>query len=187
MASDQIALTRALIERVARLAAHDDWDQGLNPAQVAALGYVARANRFSRSPSHLADYLGATRGTVSQTMKALVRKGLVVERRSDHDKRSISFDLTDSGRAIAMRKRTMDDPLAGLPDDELAALNRALSKTVLAVIRARGARPFGICRTCRHHRRVGHGGYCRLLKVDLKPIETGQICHEHDPGPADDP
>ena len=82
----------------------------------------------------------------------------------------------------------LDDPLAALPGDELVALNQTLSKTLLAVIRARGARPFGICRTCRHHQRVGDGGYCRLLAVALEPIETGQICHEHDPvGPPAGP
>ena len=39
--------------------------------------FIARANRFSRTPAALADYAGSTRGTISQTLIALEQKGLV--------------------------------------------------------------------------------------------------------------
>ena len=63
------------LERLTRLMRAGEHEGGLNPAQWEALRYLARANRFSRTPAALADFLGTTRGTVSQTVIALERTG----------------------------------------------------------------------------------------------------------------
>ena len=73
---------------------------GLNPAQWEALRFIARANRYSRSPGAIARYLGTTRGTVSQTLIALEAKGYIRRLRCDADRRALTVDLTDSGRAL---------------------------------------------------------------------------------------
>ena len=65
----------ALMDRLSRAMQRAQYAGGLNPAQWEALRYIARANRYSRSPSAVAEYLGATKGTVSQTLKALEHKG----------------------------------------------------------------------------------------------------------------
>ena len=54
-----------LLDRLARLHAARRRAVMLTDAQCAALDYLARANRFSRSPSVIADYLATTRGTAS--------------------------------------------------------------------------------------------------------------------------
>jgi DNA-binding MarR family transcriptional regulator len=36
---------------------------------------ISRANRFSRTPAAVADYLASTRGTVSRTLASLESKG----------------------------------------------------------------------------------------------------------------
>lgn len=171
---------RALIERLAKLSEAEDWAEDLNPAQMTALTYLVRANRFSRAPSHVAAYSGSTRGTVSQTLRALERKGLVTESRSQSDRRSISFEVTDSGQSLASAQKTLDQVLADLPSESAAALELGLDAVLRGLIQARGGKVFGICRTCRHHLEQGAGGYCRLLAVNLQPAEIGQICHEHE-------
>lgn len=169
---------RALINRLARLDAAATWEEALNPAQIAALEYLARANRFSRAPSHVADYLGTTRGTMSQTLKALVRKGYIKERRSETDKRSISCDLTEEGRIIAARRSALLDAIDGLPDAAQATLDDSLSALLKLQLHENGGRPFGICSTCAHHRVTQDGAYCALLSLPLLPGEPDQICHE---------
>ena len=141
---------------------------------------LVRANRFSRAPSHVAAYSGSTRGTVSQTLRALERKGLVTESRSQSDRRSISFEVTDSGQSLASAQKTLDQVLADLPSESAAALELGLDTVLRGLIQARGGKVFGICRTCRHHLEQGAGGYCQLLAVNLQPAEIGQICHEHE-------
>lgn len=169
---------RALINRLARLDATGTWADDLNPAQIAALEYLARANRFSRAPSHVADYLGTTRGTTSQTLKALERKAYLTERRSEVDKRSISYDLTDTGRARAMRNGSLRETIEALPDQEKQYLVNGLSEILTARLAAGQRRAFGICRTCRYHRATGDGAFCALLSIRLAPAETTQICYE---------
>ena len=171
---------RDLLERLARLAAAEGWADDLNPTQRAALVYLARANRFSRAPSHVADYLVAGRGTVSQTLKALARKGLVRAVPSETDRRSIAYAPTDAGRALAGADDPIDAALADLPPGGADAFEQGLEAVVRGALARRGGRSFGVCRTCRHHEPRRDGGHCRLLAVDLAPPETAQLCHEHD-------
>ncbi len=101
MTQDTSNRLHTLIDRLSRVLASDDWADGLNPAQRSALSFLARANRFSRSPSHLADYMCTTRGTASQTLKALAGKELIERDAPTGDKRSIAYRLTASGAKIA--------------------------------------------------------------------------------------
>src|SRR3546814_13923422 len=57
-----------LLDRLSRLTRELQFVDGLNPAQWEALRFLATANKYSRSPTALAEYLGATKGTVSQTL-----------------------------------------------------------------------------------------------------------------------
>lgn len=175
---------RSLINRLARLDAAETWGDDLNPVQIAALDYLSRANRFSRSPSHVADYLGTTRGTMSQTLKALARKGYVSEVRSEVDRRSISFGLTVKGREAAARAGLLDAAIAGLDAESQAQLEARLSGLLRGALAANGGGAFGLCRDCTHHRVTKDGGFCALLSVPLAPEEASEICHEQVPGRA---
>lgn len=171
---------RELIDRIARLNAAESWAAGLNPGQAAALAYLAAANRFSRAPSHVAEYLGSTRGTVSQTLKALARKGLAEEQASMSDRRSIRYDLTARGAALAAEAGAAERAFAAMPEAERRALGQGLSALLRGLLDERGGRAFGLCRTCRHHEATAAGRRCRLLDLALREEEAAQICHEHE-------
>src|SRR4029453_4211140 len=49
-------------------------DEALQPVHLQALVYLSKANRYSNTPQALADYLGLTKGTVSQTLLLLDRR-----------------------------------------------------------------------------------------------------------------
>lgn len=172
-----------LIERLGRVLRAGDHATGLNPAQAEALRYLARANRFSRTPAALADYLGSTRGTVSQTLLALEAKGLIERRANARDGRSVMLALTKAGmksldqdptRALA---HAIDAGGAGvqLADELEAALRTAISR--------RGGRAFGACGACRHFRRDQRAGasphHCALLDEPLSDADGALICSEH--------
>ena len=97
------------LERLARLLRSSEQIEGLYPVQWEALRYLQRANRFSRSPGALADFLGATRGTVSQSLIALERKGLIARKPDPRDRRVRRLFLSEAGRRLLDR-----DPLLGL-------------------------------------------------------------------------
>ena len=173
---------RNLINRLARLDAAGGWVGDLNPTQKAALEYLARANRYSRAPSQVADFIGTTRGTMSQTLKALMRKGYVSEQRQKTDQRSISYALTTTGAEILNQSNLVAEAISTLPDTVQQQLEQLLEQGLRAALTANGGRSFGLCHSCSHHRDHGDHGYCALLKLALEPGEKHKICIEHSPG-----
>jgi len=123
---------------------------------------------------------GTTRGTVSQTLKALASKGLVTEAASPRDRRSISYTLTQTGRAHLDRPSALADAAARLSPESAAAAETALTDLLRVLLARRGQRAFGICGTCRHHRpNPDRSATCALLSVPLAPEETSLLCIEH--------
>jgi DNA-binding MarR family transcriptional regulator len=173
----------ALIDRLGRLIASERWSDQVNPAQMSALDYLLRSNRFSHAPSHVADYLGTTRGTMSQTLKTLARKGFVEEHRSQEDRRSISYELTQAGRQLVQQPSDLMEALKNLPEQDCKLLEGVLTQSLSDVISRREGRAFGLCKDCRYHKaaanKQGEGGYCTLLNLSLQPEEADLICHEY--------
>ena len=177
-----------LIDRLDRLARNAEASGGLNPAQWEALRYLARANRFSKTPTALASYLGSTRGTVSQTLIALEQKGYIARVQSAIDRRSIDLALTPLGvSAIA------GDPLSRLAADlqraagaGLSTLSAQLRETLYAAIARNDGQVFGACETCIHFRRAASRSseaphHCALLDVPLSAADSTAICVENVP------
>lgn len=169
---------RDLIERLTRINAADDWTDDLNPTQWTALSYLARANRFSRSPSQVTEFMSATRGTVSQTLKALARKGLIEEIRSLTDRRWTSYAVTAKGLSALDRSSTIEQALMDMTPSDKDGLADGLETLLRSVLKARDRKPFGQCRSCAHHKEKSSGGFCMLLNERLAAEETLQICHE---------
>ncbi|MBO9449862.1 winged helix-turn-helix transcriptional regulator [Tropicibacter sp. R16_0] len=170
---------RILINRLARLDSAAGWDGDLNPTQRAALEYLSEANQFSRSPSHVADYLGTTRGTMSQTLKALMRKGYAAEHRQKSDQRSISYELTEAGLAAVTEPNPIADAIGNLPADVQGALKDGLRQSLKLALEANGGQSFGRCKTCAYHDAASENGFCTLLGLQLDPGENNKICIEH--------
>ena len=148
----------------------------LKLVQLSALQYLAVANRFSDTLTDLVAHLGATKGTVSQTVTALERKGLLTRLRDLDDGRVSHLVLTEQGQRIAEE---------GLPAPVLAALSAAegiadtIETLLCQMLAARGGVSFGVCHTCQHHERRADGGWCQLLQTELSDIDASKWCKEH--------
>lgn len=177
------------MERLARLVRAREHEGDLNPAQWEAMRYIRRANRFSNSPGALTLYLGATKGTISQTVKALERKGFISKMVRESERRSVALTLTARGEEALSR-----DPwkqLASVTEILGNKTRRRLAKglrELLAEELKRGKhKSFGVCATCRFFREKGkdleEGGphQCMLFNAALSADEAMQICVEHEP------
>ena len=143
-------LVRQLVLRLARLDADAGRSEGLNPAQSMALEYLARANKFSRQPSHVAEFMGSTRGTISQTLKALREKELIAEVRFQEDRRTLSYELTSKGYEILAQSNSLRCDFSDLSETQLSQLEQSLQTILNTTLRANGQKPFGVCKTCQH-------------------------------------
>src|SRR3954465_8598597 len=83
-----------LLVQASRAWYFDGNQHGLRDRQWMALRFLGRANRFSRTPSALAGFIGATRATASQIVKTLEGKSFLVRRPSHEDKRSVVLHVT---------------------------------------------------------------------------------------------
>lgn len=172
-----------MMTRAARLIAGEGHGAGLKPVQWQALRYLADANRFSRTPGALTAWLGQTKGTVSQTIAALERKGLVARADDAADRRLVRLALTDRGRAMldAAPPGVAAAMLDGLGAGERQALEPLMRDMLSGYLATRGFRAFGLCHQCRHFRRDADGGaphFCALLTVPLDDADAGAICVE---------
>ena len=175
------------VDRLERLVRASEAADDLNPAQWEALRYFVRANRFSRTPAALADYLVSTRGTISRTLTSLEAKGYLRRGPSSRDGRSIECFLTAKATKALSR-----DPLTALAHDieaacgeDTPALAEGLRSTLLTAIARNGGRAFGACFTCRHFRadvRPDRSAphHCGLLDEPLSQVESQAICVEQE-------
>jgi DNA-binding MarR family transcriptional regulator len=172
-----------LLERLAALvhqSVRDDGAQhGLLPIHVQVLGYLSRANRYSDLPIAIAEYFGITRGTVSQTLTVLERKGLLRRKPDSRDGRRVHFHLTPAGDRVLQDSwaRRIEQVLQRMPEAGMD-LERALRELLAGLQQLNEQRAFGICRNCAHFLAEGKGWRCGLTREPLLAKETGQICRE---------
>ena len=86
-----------LLVQAARAWYFEGNQHGLRDREWMALRFLGRANRFSRTPSALAGFIGATRATASQIVKTLEGKSFLVRKPSHEDKRSVVLHVTAQG------------------------------------------------------------------------------------------
>ena len=175
-----------LLNRFGRIVRQLEFDAGLNPAQWEALRFLSRANRISRTPGALAQFLNTTRGTASQTLIALAAKGYVHKVPCPTDRRVTFLDLTPKGRG-----QLESDPLkrineltaslrGGLEPALVEGLNRLLGR----LNAEEGCKQFGVCTTCCHleqhvDRAAAAPHRCGLTGEPLCQTDTGAICVNH--------
>jgi len=141
-----------LLERLARVINNDASMSELKPAQWEALRFFSQANRFSSTPSGLTAYMGVTKGTVSQTINALERKGLLKKNKGKGDRRAVDILLTKNGQDVLSEDPLQDLilNLSDIPSEKLDLLSATLEQLLTSSIERRGGIPFGVCKTCRH-------------------------------------
>lgn len=139
-----------LVDRLARLTRELQFCSGLNPAQWEALRFLNRANRQSRTPGGLAEFLCTTKGTASQTLIALEQKGYVSRTKGGTDRRQVALDLTPAGQDLLQR-----DPIMGVAEvatrlgpDIGGPLVKGLTALLHDMQIRAGVKEFGVCAEC---------------------------------------
>lgn len=156
---------------------------GLQPIHWQTLRYLAACNRYSNTPLAVAEFLGQTKGTVSQSLKLLVTKGLVSKEPDAADRRVVHLALTDAALALlgqAAFRQKLQQAAAGLDAGTRAALDASLTELLRALQLAHGRRSFGVCGSCRFHERTDASSRCQLTDEPLSADDARRICREHE-------
>jgi len=180
--------TLYLIDRISTLIRSEERKQfavyGLQPVHGQILEYLAQCNKFSNTPAAITEYLGLTKGTVSQSIQILVRKGYIEKRTDPDDLRVVHLTLTEAGQQLVENFSSIE--LFDHIDRKIAAekfttIEDALVKTLTALQQANQSKSFGLCKTCQHFAEIDSHYHCKLTELPLTPAETEKICREHLP------
>ena len=126
-----------LIEQVGKAAYNLGFTPGLNPAQWAALRYFDEASVERRTVTGFAQFQGTTKGTASQTVAALVRKGHLRRVGDKVDRRVHRLVLTEESETLLKSDPLQQLSLAieTLSQKERCALAVNMEKVLRQLIR----------------------------------------------------
>ncbi len=156
---------------------------GLQPVQLEALYYLSRCNRYSDTPMAVVDYLGQTKGTVSQTLKVLERKLLIEKQDDAQDKRLVHLKVTQQGWQCLQQQipnPQLIQACESLSDAEQQLVVVAVKTLLIAFQRTNQLKSFGVCQTCCHNQKLAkEQNFCQRFQETLATNSEQLICREH--------
>lgn len=151
--------------------------EGIQPVHVEILQYLSICNRYSNTAQALSEYLGQTKGSMSQSLRLLEKEGYVERRRCPDDKRVTRLYLTAKAQASVQRTEKFLMPNLG----EARAAKDAMKSLLMEWQLKNQHTGFGQCQSCRHNRSLGEGKFqCGLTGEPLTKVEVKQLCREHE-------
>ena len=184
--SDSISNIHKLIERLGNLLRADVRNTcshyGIRPAQLEVLNYLARCNRYSDTPLAVTEYLGLTKGTVSQTLKILEEKGLLRKQHDTNDKRLVHLKPSARGRRLVERlvpSEALTTGINQLPLNQQQAIEKNLETLLRSMQKSNGLKTFAPCHSCRFNRKQGGQYFCELTQEPLSNHDITLLCREH--------
>jgi len=155
----------------------------LQLTHLQVLEYISLCNKYSDTPAALANYLGMTRGTVSQTLIVLEKKGLLTKIQDTADKRVYHLQLTVAGVDILQQAKPTNlfEQANDLLGDDFSSLegDALFVAALTALQKANHSQSFGVCKTCKNFTQRETGFFCELTKEVLSEIDADKICQEH--------
>ncbi|MET4068078.1 MarR family transcriptional repressor of emrRAB [Bradyrhizobium sp. S3.2.6] len=175
-----------LLGQVARILWFEGTKNGMRDREWMALRFLSRANRFSRTPSALASYVGTTRGTASFIIGELERLGYVERKRSATDKRSVMLSVTQQGKKFLARDPVngLVEAIAVLDDDSKIRFRDTLRHVLDQADAVEQRHHTDVCKRCiflREDRTASENKTtveftCRLFRAPIAEPEIDLLC-----------
>lgn len=189
-------LTRRIrdgLDRICAVMRADQWaitgTTGLNPTQAHVLTYIAgRAEKGVRVGAIAAE-LGVSQPTATDSIAALVRKGLLTKTSDPEDARAVTMRITQAGRdimrGIGLVITATERALETLSDREQTELLQLVIKTIRALQIAGALSPQRMCVTCQYFRPDVHKEpktphHCDYVGAAFGAQSLRLDCSDHD-------
>jgi MarR family transcriptional regulator, negative regulator of the multidrug operon emrRAB len=160
-------------------------DEELQPVHLQALIYLTKANRYSNTPQALSDYLGLTKGTVSQTLLVLDRRGLIERYQDDVDRRVVRLRLSAAGEQLLYENQpalAWQNATRNISPNRIRNAVSALREALLTMQDDNEGKAFGACQSCAHCQKLSQRIYrCGQMGDRLSGPETRKLCWIYEP------
>ena len=176
--------TFKLIERISTLLRAEERKKyaalGLQPIHVQVLDYLTACNSYSNTAAAVTEYFGLTKGTVSQTLQVLERKGYIEKQIDIEDALVVHLTLSKNGEQLL---ENTDDIFSqaqqAVLSKQYASLDDALRMTLATLQEGCNAKSFGSCDSCINFNVEDNHYLCSATRLPVYQIETHKICREH--------
>ncbi|MBS1984986.1 MAG: winged helix-turn-helix transcriptional regulator [Bdellovibrionales bacterium] len=149
--------------------------EGLQLVHVEILRYLSACNRYSNTSGALTEYLGQTKGSISQSVAFLETNQWIKRTRDPKDKRSYHLELSAKGQRLVTRLEA-EFKLESDPTTPLA-----LQELLRQLQTEHGLRSFGVCATCKYNQNPQKDVFrCGLTNEELTLADVGLLCREHE-------
>lgn len=163
---------------------------GVHPTQAQFLVELRRTHPRGARLTELADRLGLTRPTASESISALERKGMVKRQPDPSDGRARVIVLTEAGNRAAAAAGTWPEALSGAVEELDAKERGVLLRLIVKLIQGLQVRgeipPQQLCVTCRYFREGVHDDpvrphHCAFVDAPFGDSQLRLDCGDHEP------
>lgn len=155
---------------------------GLSPIQIQILIFITFHKQNLCNVSHLAKEFNITKPTVSDAIKVLDKKGLIIKDFSSSDSRSYYINLSEKGTEIVSQVYDFSNPLKqqidGFNQAELESLFGTLSTLIYKLNKNGILSVQRTCYGCKFYQKNQDSHYCNLLNKELLNSEIRLDCPE---------
>ena len=162
----------------------DAREEALSPVQLQTLIHLMFQPEVLRNISSVAKAFNMTKATVSDSIKILEQKELIVREVNPEDTRSHTLLLTEKGREVASRVSLFANPLLKPIEDltlqQKELLHQSLLELIYKLNLAGIIHPLKMCFSCSFYENENNH-HCKLMQKPLSLFELQIDCAEHQP------
>jgi DNA-binding MarR family transcriptional regulator len=159
-------------------------EQSLSPIQIQLLIFIEYHSQEKTTISYLAKEFNFTKPTISDAIKILEQKGLIVKFIDEKDTRSYTIQLTDLGKKIVTETEDFTNPLTeiiGKTDlKEKLILWENISNLIIQLNKLEIISVQRTCFNCKHYSVKNQFSFCNLLNQQLDTQGIRIDCEEFD-------
>lgn len=149
---------------------------GLSPIQIQILIFLAYHKQQYCNVSHLAQEFNVTKPTVSDAVKTLELKKLIIKDYSLADNRSYAIILSKAGKAIVLETegfaKPIQETLSQMPIDKLQLTYKVITDLIYGLNKTGNLSVHRMCYACKFYNKVANQHFCNFLN---KPLQTQEI------------
>jgi DNA-binding MarR family transcriptional regulator len=161
---------------------------GLSPIQIQILIFIAYHKSKLSNVSHLAREFNITKATISDAIKVLGKKELIIKDFSPTDSRSYTILLSDTGKDIVSKTEDFADPLksqlSNIHKSDLENLFTSMNKLIYQLNVNGILTVQRTCYGCKFYNHSEEKDYCNLLNMELMNFDIRIDCPEFEARPA---
>ena len=155
---------------------------GLSPIQIQILIFIANHKEEFCNVSYLAKEFNLTKPTISDAVKALEKKELIVKDYSSTDNRSYSIFLSELGKETVFKNEDFANPIhkeiKNITPEEQESLFTTLSSLIYLLNKKGVLTVQRTCFSCKFYSNKNNQHHCNLLQKELLNSEIRLDCNE---------